>query len=70
MQKQGQSTGLEETVGAPTGVRLGSSESRCMKTISLSRKIVTGLCQSSDFILDKNANVFYIDSNVLEFDVQ
>ena len=60
MQKQEQSTGLEETVGAPTGVRLGSSESRCMKTISLSKKIVIGLCQSSDFLLNRNVNVFDI----------
>ena len=64
MQIQGQSTGLQETAGEPTGVRLGSSESRCMKTISLLRKIVFGLCQSSDFILNRNVNVFDIDSNV------
>ena len=69
MQIQGLSTGLQETVGEPTGVRLASSESRCMKTISLSKKIVIGLCQSSDFIPNMIVNVFNIESNAWEFDV-
>ena len=63
MQKQGQSIGLEETAGEPTGVRQGSSESRCTKTISLSRRIVSGLCLSSDFILISD-DIFDLDSNV------